>query len=158
MSWWEEFIGTDWGTDTAQNTTEGAYQTYAQHLRDMRDKKGWPASMVQSMIGAAAVIESNSASPSAFWSGIGEKEPGWMRSANVEPGSLAKYESHISFLQASGASTEALEKAKAEYSPLNVLGEVAKGTADKIGDTLNPKKSPWPWIAGGVVALLLFRR
>jgi len=158
MTWWEEFIGTDWGSDTAQNTTEGAYQTYAQHLRDMRDKKGWPASMVQSMIGAAAVIESNSASPSAFWSGIAEREPGWMRAANVEPGSLAKYESHISFLQASGASTEALEKAKAEYSPLNVLGEVAKGTADKIGDTLNPKKSPWPWVAAGVVALLLFRR
>lgn len=157
-SHWDEFIGTDWGTDTAQNTIEGAYQSYALHLRDMRDKQGWPSAMVQSLIAKGAVIEDDADSPSDFWRIIGEQEPAWMRVAKVEPGSLAKYESHIAFMQASGASTEALEKAKAEYSPLGVVKGAAKGTFDDVKDKLDPTKSPWPWIAGGVVVLLLLKK
>lgn len=158
QSTWDEFIGTDWGVDTAQKTTQGAYDQYTTHLMDMRDKKGWPASMVQSLVAKGAVIEADVNSPSDFWREIAEREPGWMRAAQIEPGSLAKYDSHIDFLRAVGASTEALERAQAEYSPGSVFVAVVKETYGDIKKKADPRKSPWPWLAGAVVVLLLLRR
>ena len=155
---WEEFIGTDWGTDTSQSTVQGALNQYVQHLTDMQDKKNWPRGMVHSLIQKASVAANYANTPTEFWNAIADKEVGWMAESNVMAGSLPKYDSHIAFLRAVGASTESLERAKAEYSPLNVFAEVTKKSAKDAKDAADPKKSPWPWIAGGVVLLLLLKR
>ena len=159
---WEEFIGLDWGVDPSTNDPQQALERYIEHLEQMHDLKQWPATMVRSLASKAKVQEAYSDSALDFWNGIVSKEIGWMRESGIEPGSLPNYHKHIDFLRSVGAATAELEKVKAEYSPLAVGGGVFKGTfgdvGKKIDSVINPKKSPWPWVAGGVVLLLLLKR
>jgi len=159
---WEEFIGLDWGVDPSTNDPQQALNRYIEHLEQMHDNKQWPASMVRSLASKAKVQETYSDSALDFWNGIATKEPGWMRESGIEPGSLPNYHKHIDFLRSVGAATESLERAQAEYGPVNVGATVAVKTVkdffEKADETFNPKKSPWPWVAGGVVLLLLLKR
>ena len=159
---WNEFIGTDWGVDASTRNTDAALERYIEHLDQMVENKGWPLYMAQSLAQKAKVVQSQSSNALDFWQTIANKEPGWMREAKVEPGSLPKYQSHIDFLRTTGAATAELERVLAEFSPFNVGAGVFKDTlgdtGEKIDSFINPKKSPWPWVAGGVVLLLLLRK
>jgi hypothetical protein len=158
MSWWNDIIGLDWGVDPTTKNPAEAYANYTQHLKDMVEKKGWPSRMVERMSAQAKIVEAESPTAQAFWLAVADQEPAWITEAGVEPGSLPKINSHIQYLQSKGAASTAWEQAQIEFSMSNVGQAIASETGKDLKDKVDPTKSIWPWLIGGVVALVLIKR
>jgi hypothetical protein len=157
MAWWENLV--DWGSADWTSDPEAAHFRYVSHLNDMQAKKNWPVYLVEKLQSESQKVKGNVSTGELYWRTIAQNEATWMRSAGVEPGSLEKIDSHVLFIQSTGQAAEALEKAIAEYSPMNVAIEVTKETAkdiqDKADEVTDPTKSLWPWIAVGAVTLIV---
>ena len=183
---WGWLTGADYAVDPSTESATAALERYNEHLDDMEEKKGWPSGMVTALKANAAEIQqkastealissgtslytagllgSGEGSAQQFWNEVAESSPGVMVESGHAPGSIPKIDSHIAFLQAWGASASSLNSAVREYNPISAGGEALKQSAidyseaaGTVAEALNPKKSPWPWIIGGVAILLLVR-
>lgn len=160
---WDEFIGTDWGVDASTRNPVDAFIRYRTHLLEMEAKKNWPAATVQYLLDQAEEVADDVETANQFWAIIGQNEVAWIRESGMsQPGALPKLQSHIEFINSVGGATEELERVQAEYGPANLVSQVGKDTwqdiVEKGDDLINPKKSPWPWIVGGVVLWALVKR
>jgi hypothetical protein len=170
---WGFFTGADYAVDPSTESASAALERYKTHLTDLQNKKRWPPALVAALIDNANSIQNRASAmsfltgaPSAddFWISVAESEPGVYAAQGIEPGSLQKIDSHIAFLNAWGAAARSLQSAVDAYDPVSFTSEVASESAQDFaqavrtgGEALNPKKSPWPWVIGGVTVLLLLR-
>ena len=157
MAWWDSLA--DWGAADWTRDPAAAHFRYVSHLGDMQMKKNWPPQMVTQLTVKSKSASDQTDNGETYWRTIANNEAEWMRAAGVEPGELEKIDSHLLFIQSTGQAAESLQQAIAEYSPMNVAKEVAKQTAadiaEKADEVTDPFQSKWPWIAAGVVGLIL---
>ena len=68
------------------------------------------------------------------------------------------YDKWLAFLASAEDASSSAKTREEEATITNVLGETAKQSAQAAADLANPKKSPIPFIVGGLVLYLLLRK
>ena len=149
--WWDETIGTDWGSDptmTGEDVDAGKAR-YIQHLTDMQNKQGWPQPLVSSLIQQSEQIASQSNNLAEFWPAINAQSEQLIISQGYT--GLPKISSHLAFLSSVSDSAVSWQNVQETYSPTAVAGSVGYQTLEDLVEAgegaLDPKKSIWPWIA-----------
>jgi len=160
----------DWGGTSWVKDANDAHDRYVQHLNQMQEAKAsWTPQIVELLETNSELIADQHESifgggGAEYWAAIAQSEPNVLVNAGVNPRSLEKIDSHVAFLVSAGGAANAWDNALQQYGAGNVLSEVAAMSAEdaknffgKAGKALDPKKSPWPWVAAGIVGLLIWR-
>lgn len=153
----------DWGATDWAKDAPAAHERYVQHLVEMQEAKAsWTPQLVDILTQHADNILTQTESffgggGSEFWSEIARSEPEVLVRVGINPRQLEKIDSHVAFLVSAGGAADAWDHTLQQYGAGNVLAEVVELSVEDAKAIVDPKKSPWPWVAAGIVGLLIWR-
>lgn len=159
MGWFDAF-----STDPDFTDPDAATLRYKEQISAMARAKDWPAPVTARLLQFPWSDDFDPDSAQQVYYHAWVQEPQIIAAAGYNMGDLEKYPSHRNALAELAEASGWTDTALAEADTTSILAGAASKTGSDIADMargardqLNPKKSPWPWIIGGGVALLLLR-
>jgi len=159
MGWFDFF-----STDPSFREPEEAQQRYLDQVGTISVAKGWPVPVRDRLLQFPWTDDFDPADAKAVYYRAWVLEPQIIEAEGYDPSTLANYQKHRNALQelaeASGLTTQTLADASISSQIAGGISSTAQDVqelAKEGAEQLNPKKSPWPWIIGAGVGLLLLR-
>ena len=159
MGWFDA-----WGTDPDFTDPDAAELRYKEQIQTISAAKNWPAGIRDRLLQFPWDDNFDPSTAQQVYYRAWVQEPRIIADAGYNMGQLANYAKHRNALaelaEASGLTDQALDEADTTSILAAGFSQTGSDIVDlgkAAGDQLNPKKSPWPWVIGGVVALLVAR-
>jgi len=163
MGWFSD----PWGTDPDFRDPGAAQLRYLEQVQTISAAKNWPIPARDALLDYFGDIRKWGFEPDTAqqvyyhaWS----QEPQLLSQAGFGMGDLPNYAKHRNALSELAEASGLTDQALAEADTTSILAGAFQQTGSDIGamgqaaaDRLDPKKSPWPWVIGGVVILLVAR-
>ena len=159
MGWFDAF-----STDPDFTDPDAATLRYKEQIVAMSRAKNWPAPVKNRLLEFpwSNTFDPDSAQQVYYHAWV--KEPEIIAAAGYNMGDLEKYSSHRNALSELAEASGLTDQALAEADTTSILAGAVSQTGRDISDLskagaaqLDPKKSIWPWIGGGIVLLLIVR-
>jgi hypothetical protein len=151
VGWWDWL---DTGGGTAWETNyDAAVEQALEWIETVADARGWSSSEEAKAIAlvedardeAEGFADLDDTFTVKFWAALSSS---WGSISNPPEGWDGLGET---FASASGASYDPIERA------VDSVSEFVTDVASDVNSVVNPSKSPWPWVVGGVVLFFVVR-
>lgn len=138
-------------TDPKYRDRDAAIRNYTQHILNM----GWPTELTDVLIIEATYAPANDAQ-SVYLHMLAEG-PVIIDDMLIPINTVRNFEKVQNWLKEAASASGATSTAINAISGTNLFKDTVQESVKDAKDIVDPKKSPWPWIAGGAIAFLVLR-